>query len=151
MRKGRRNLLGTGTMAAALTAGLVVMAPAAHAATGSARISAAQAGSFGFASATWTWSGPGRLTNIDLHVSDDECNSNPVYVKFRVTRTNGATWTTGTGRYDYNGCSGNGTVHPDLSLSDDFNIRNVALVLCNERTGVDQCYTGPNSGNNPLA
>ncbi|MEU6882476.1 hypothetical protein [Streptomyces sp. NPDC046712] len=104
----------------------------------------------GHASATWTWSGPGRLTNIDLHVEDDNCNSNPVYAQLRVTRSNGGVWYTSTHRYDYNGCSGSGTNHNDLTLSDGYNIKYIALYVCNDGTFND-CIVGPNSSANPLA
>ncbi|MFF9128544.1 hypothetical protein ACF09J_35865 [Streptomyces sp. NPDC014889] len=129
--------------------GLALTTPgvASAASTGSASVSS----SYGKASATWTWAGQGSLTGIKLHVQDTNCNANPVYAYFKVYRSNGGTWTTSTQRYDYNGCAGSGTDHTNLSLSDTYNIKNIAIVVCNDQLGTDPCTTGSKSGANPYA
>ena len=115
------------------------------------RGSATFSNTYGFASATWTWNGPGSLTDIDLHVEDDECNGQPVYAVLRVTFTNDGTRHTSTLRYDYNGCGGTGTNHLNLTYSDNFTIKYVAIKLCNEDAFDDTCSTGANSGKSPYA
>lgn len=104
---------------------------------------------YGYAGATFDWTGPGRASNIDLIVSDWGCDSNPVYAYFRVTRTNGGVWTTDTKRWDYSGCdTGDYTTYNDLSLSDGYNIAYLQVVICVRNGG---CHTGGKSGRNPLA
>ncbi|MEV6954580.1 hypothetical protein [Streptomyces sp. NPDC051183] len=133
--------------AAAAAAVVLALPGTAHAATGSASVTSG----YGTASASWTWAGPGSLSNINLTVRDTKCNANPVYAKFKVYRTNGQYWTTSTLRYDYNGCNGSGTPHNGLSLSDGYNIANIALIICNEEWGTDPCSEGSKSARNPLA
>lgn len=141
-----RNVL----LAMGASLGLVLTVPgaanASHA-TGSASVS----NSYGRASASWTWQNSSSLSKISLHVKDANCNSNPVYAYFRVTRSNGNTWHTSTHRYDYNGCNGGGTTHPGLSLSDGYHIKYIAIRLCNDEWGTDPCTTGSNSAANPHA
>jgi hypothetical protein len=105
--------------------------------------------SYGYGGATFDWSGPGRASNIDLVVSDWGCDSNPVYAYFRVTRSNGGVWYTDTKRWDYSGCdSGDSTTYNNLSLSDDYNIAYLQVVIC-VRNG--SCATSGASGRNPYA
>jgi hypothetical protein len=105
--------------------------------------------SYGYAGATFDWTGPGRASNIDLVVSDWGCDSNPVYAYFRVTRVNGGVWFTDTKRWDYSGCdTGDNTTYNDLSLSDGYNIAYLQVVICVRNGG---CTTGGTSGRNPYA
>ncbi|MFF9128434.1 hypothetical protein ACF09J_35210 [Streptomyces sp. NPDC014889] len=109
--------------------------------------SASVSSSYGMASATWTW-GPGSANGIKLHVQDTNCNSNPVFAYFHVIRMGGkGEFDTPNKRYDYNGCNGKGTDHPDLKISDGFNIKSVAIVVCNEGLLSNSCKTGTAAAN----
>jgi len=105
------------------------------------------ANGYGYAGATFNWTGPGQLSDIDLLVTDQKCDSNPVWAYFRVNRTNNTFFTTGTRRYDYSGCDKEDySTYNDLSLSDGFDIKTVQLIIC-VRNG--SCHTGGESDRNP--
>ena len=141
LRGSRRTVLAAG-----LAVGAAIAVPgAAQAASDFVYAS----NTYGYAGASFDWSGPGSVTNIDLIVSDWECDSNPVYAKFRVNRTNNTYWTTSTERWDYSGCDeGDYTTFNNLTISDGYNIKTIQVEIC-VRNG--SCHWGGVSGINPYS
>ena len=107
--------------------------------------------SYGYAGATFDWTGPGSVANIDLIVSDWACDNHPVYAYFefwdgalRPDRIPGS-------YYDYSGCdTGDYSPYPDLSYHDSRNITYMTVVICGLGPN-SGCEAGFLSGRNPHA
>jgi hypothetical protein len=107
---------------------------------------------YGYAGAGWNWSGGYGANNIDLVVSDWNCDSKPVYAYFRILHTDGSTSQTSTLRYDYSGCdSGDFSHWFPLSLSSNKRVFRLALVICGDYWPFDLCNQGSWSSVNPHA
>jgi len=144
-----RTWAGLTALFAAFAAVVAFMAPTASASESLESDLITASTSYGYAGATFDWTGPGQASNIDLLVSDWGCDANPVYAYFVVTRTNNETWSTSTKRWDYSGCdTGDYTSYNNLSLSDGYNIAYLQVVICVRNGG---CHTGGKSGRNPYA
>ncbi len=102
---------------------------------------------YGYAGATFDWTGRGRVSNIDLYVSDWECDGQGVYAYFKVIYTD---WTynyTDTKRWDHSGCDTQDySTYNDLKIEEGFDILYLQVIMC-RRDG--PCKAGNLSGENP--
>lgn len=107
---------------------------------------------YGYAGATFDWTGPSSVSNIDLIVSDWGCDAKPVYAYFLFYTGSGRPDTTPTHRYDYSGCDeGDYTTYNNLtwSISGD-TITYMGVVVCRDAVN-GPCKVGGLSGRNPRA
>ncbi len=109
----------------------VTTAPAASAA-GQEWIFSAQ--DYGYAGATFDWTGRSSFGNIDLIVSDWGCDGKPVYAYFLYQKSSGRWDNTPTHRYDYSGCdTGDYSEYHNLSFSiSGEGITQVGVVICRD-------------------
>jgi hypothetical protein len=107
---------------------------------------------YGYAGATFEWTGPSSVGNIDLLVSDWGCDSKPVYAYFQFYDGSLNPDTTPTRRYDYSGCdTGDYTAYNDLSWQISGNtITYLGVVICRDAFN-GPCRIGGLSGRNPYA
>ncbi|HEX8869786.1 MAG TPA: hypothetical protein VF821_29265 [Lentzea sp.] len=107
---------------------------------------------YGYAGATFDWTGRGSVGNIDLIVSDWGCDAKPVYAYFLFYNGSLHPDSTPTHRYDYSGCDKEDyTTYNDLkwSISGD-SITYFAVVVCRDAFN-GPCKVGGLSGRNPYA
>ncbi|MFD9700347.1 hypothetical protein [Lentzea sp. NPDC059081] len=107
---------------------------------------------YGYAGASFDWTGRSSIGNIDLIVSDWGCDAKPVYAYFLFY--NGSLYpdTTPTHRYDYSGCDKEDyTTYNNLSwsISGD-SITYLGVVVCRDASN-GPCKVGGLSGRNPYA
>lgn len=108
--------------------------------------------SYGYAGATFDWTGPSSVGNIDLIVSDWGCDAKPVYAYFLFYNGSLRPDTTPTRRYDYSGCDKeDNTKYNNLtwSISGD-TITYMGVVICRDAAD-GPCKVGGLSGRNPRA
>jgi hypothetical protein len=107
---------------------------------------------YGYAGASFDWTGPSSVANIDLIVSDWGCDAKPVYAYFLFYNGSLHPDTTPTRRYDYSGCDKeDNTKYNDLkwSISGD-TITYLGVVVCRDAAN-GPCKVGGLSGRNPYA
>ena len=108
--------------------------------------------SYGYAGATFDWTGRSSVGNIDLIVSDWGCDAKPVYAYFLFYNGSLTPDTTPTRRYDHSGCDKEDySIYNNLSwsISGD-SITYFAVVVC--RDAFDgPCKASGLSGRNPYA
>ncbi|RAS67114.1 hypothetical protein C8D87_103453 [Lentzea atacamensis] len=107
---------------------------------------------YGYAGATFDWTGPSSVGNIDLIVSDWGCDAKPVYAYFLFYNGSMRPDTTPTRRYDYSGCDKeDNTKYNNLtwSISGD-SITYMGVVVCRDASN-GPCKVGGLSGRNPHA
>ena len=113
------------------------------------------ASNYGFADATWDWTGPGSASNIDLTISDWKCDGHPVYAYFLFWDGALRPDSTPTRRYDYSGCDlGDNSNYHGLSWSTSNNITYMSVVICVDAWFCDDgpcCQASARSGRNPYA
>ncbi|NGY64175.1 hypothetical protein G7043_35215 [Lentzea sp. NEAU-D13] len=136
------------TAVVALSAALVTAPPASAAV--SDFIYSAQ--DYGYAGASFDWTGRSSIANIDLIVSDWGCDAKPVYAYFLFYNGSLHPDTTPTRRYDHSGCDKeDNTKYNDLkwSISGD-SITYFGVVVCRDAAN-GPCKVGGLSGRNPYA
>ncbi len=107
---------------------------------------------YGYAGASFEWTGRSSIGNIDLIVSDWGCDAKPVYAYFLFYNGSGYPDTTPTHRYDYSGCDeGDYSTYNNLtwSISGD-SITYLGVVVCRDASN-GPCKVGGLSGRNPYA
>lgn len=107
---------------------------------------------YGYAGATFDWTGPSSAGNIDLIVSDWGCDGKPVYAYFLFYNGSGRPDSTPTHRYDYSGCDrGDYSTYNNLSwsISGD-TITYLGVVICRDAWD-GPCRVGGLSRRNPHA
>ncbi|HUQ60851.1 hypothetical protein [Lentzea sp.] len=107
---------------------------------------------YGYAGASFDWTGRSSIGNIDLIVSDWGCDAKPVYAYFLFYTGSLTPDTTPTRRYDYSGCDeGDYTTYNNLtwSISGD-SITYLGVVVCRDASN-GPCKVGGLSGRNPYA
>ena len=107
---------------------------------------------YGYAGATFDWTGRSSVGNIDLLVSDWGCDAKPVYAYFLFYNGSLHPDTTPTRRYDYSGCDKEDySSYNNLtwSISGD-SITYMGVVVCRDASN-GPCKVGGLSGRNPYA
>ncbi|NKE62882.1 hypothetical protein FXN61_41635 [Lentzea sp. PSKA42] len=107
---------------------------------------------YGYAGATFDWTGRSSVSNIDLIVSDWGCDAKPVYAYFLFYNGSLHLDTTPTRRYDHSGCDKEDySKYNDLkwSISGD-SITYMGVVVCRDASN-GPCKVGGLSGRNPYA
>lgn len=107
---------------------------------------------YGYAGATFDWTGRSSVSNIDLIVSDWGCDAKPVYAYFLFYNGSLHPDTTPTRRYDHSGCDKEDySKYNDLkwSISGD-SITYMGVVVCRDAAN-GPCKVGGLSGRNPYA
>ncbi|HEX7301863.1 hypothetical protein [Lentzea sp.] len=107
---------------------------------------------YGYAGASFEWTGRSSIGNIDLIVSDWGCDAKPVYAYFLFYNGSLHPDTTPTHRYDYSGCDKEDyTTYNNLSwsISGD-SITYLGVVVCRDASN-GPCKVGGLSGRNPYA
>jgi hypothetical protein len=107
---------------------------------------------YGYAGATFDWTGPSSASNIDLLVSDWGCDAKPVYAYFLFYNGSLHPDTTPTRRYDHSGCDKEDhSTYNNLkwSISGD-TITYMGVVICRDASN-GPCKVGALSGRNPYA
>jgi hypothetical protein len=128
---------------------VVVLAPSAGAAAQEFIYSGQD---YGYAGATFDWTGRSSVGNIDLLVSDWGCDAKPVYAYFLFYNGSLHPDTTPTRRYDYSGCDKEDySSYNNLtwSISGD-SITYMGVVICRDASN-GPCKVGGLSGRNPYA
>jgi len=89
---------------------------------------------YGYAGATFDWTGPSSAGNIDLLVSDWGCDSKPVYAYFLFYDGALRPDSTPIRRYDYSGCdTGDHTSYDNLSWSiSGSTLTYMGVVICRD-------------------
>jgi hypothetical protein len=107
---------------------------------------------YGFAGATFDWTGPSSAGNIDLLVSDWGCDGKPVYAYFLFYDGALRPDSTHTHRYDYSGCdTGDYTSYDNLTWSiSGTTLTYLGVVICRDASN-GPCRVGALSDRNPYA
>jgi hypothetical protein len=103
---------------------------------------------FGYAHATWKWSGAGKTGKVKVYVNDQSCKDG--YDTFAFMQFLGGRWgktvTTGKSRaWNYNSdCVGKGRTTTFPAYTDTFNVKKARVVVCkNDAWGTgDTCVKG---------
>ena len=107
---------------------------------------------YGYAGATFDWTGRSSVGNIDLLVSDWGCDAKPVYAYFLFYNGALVPDSTPTRRYDHSGCDKEDhSSYNNLtwSISGD-SITYMGVVVCRDAVN-GPCKVGGLSGRNPHA
>ncbi|MEV6164269.1 hypothetical protein AB0L71_20490 [Streptomyces sp. NPDC052052] len=103
---------------------------------------------FGYAHATWKWTGPGKTGKIKVYVNDQSCKDG--YDTFAFMQFKGGRWgnsvITGESRAwnDNSDCVGKGRTSTFPGFTDTFNVLKARVVVCkNDVWGTgDTCVKG---------
>ncbi|GHE81970.1 hypothetical protein GCM10018785_57550 [Streptomyces longispororuber] len=94
-------------------------------------------------SATFSWSGAYRLSNVSMSVKDNKCDDNDVYIRLRIyDGSSNSGWATKK-RRNSSGCSASPVSWHGLSVSNDARILGVKVEACVDDAGRDTCRKSP--------
>lgn len=90
-------------------------------------------------SATFSWDGSYRLSNVSMSVKDNKCDGNDVYIRLRIyDGSSNSGWAT-TKRRNSSGCSASYVSWSDLYVNNDARILGVKVEACVDDAGADTC------------
>lgn len=90
-------------------------------------------------SATFSWSGPYRLSNVSMSVKDNKCDDNDVYIRLRIyDGSSSSGWATKK-RRNSSGCRAGYAQWHGLHVSNDARILGVKVEACVDDAGRDTC------------
>ncbi|MFE7105315.1 hypothetical protein ACFU98_26430 [Streptomyces sp. NPDC057575] len=101
---------------------------------------------FGYAHATWKWTGAGKTGKVKVYVNDQMCSDHAdtfAFMQFKGGRW-GNSITDGESRArNYNSdCVGKGKTFTFPGYTDTFNVLKARVVVCRDVTGEDECTEG---------